>query len=255
MSYALLSDFDGTFVNDRMELDSYSLSFINEFLKENKICIVSTTSYSFLNDFTKRYNINCDIYSLSSGIARINDNVIMSLIPKKVINNFFTKYNDYIYTAYSESDKETYIFHYHERLDLLYPKVNRKIIDELPCDIPSLTIAISKNKITSFYEDLENLELNYRIIASDKNRDIINIYKSAVSKLDAVYLIKSEYPDKKIIGATDSYYDFDMISNCEIKIAMLNSDDELKQNVDIITDYDNNNSGLFRKLNDICHLK
>ena len=46
-----------------------------------------------------------------------------------------------------------------------------------------------------------------------------------------------------------------MISNCEIKIAMLNSDDELKQNVDIITDYDNNNSGLFRKLNDICHLK
>ena len=73
--------------------------------------------------------------------------------------------------------------------------------------------------------------------------------------LDAYYLLKDEYVNQKIIGVSDSYYDIDMISKCDIKVAMQNADSKLKEIADYVTVFDNDNGGAIKLLYDICHLK
>ena len=106
-----------------------------------------------------------------------------------------------------------------------------------------------------FINKIETLELNYRIISSDRYRDVISIFRDSVSKSDAYYLLKDEYPNQKIIGVSDSYYDIDMMSKCDIKIAMQNADSNLKEIADYITELDNDHGGAIKLLYDICHLK
>ena len=54
---------------------------------------------------------------------------------------------------------------------------------------------------------------------------------------------------------SDSYYDIDMISKCDIKVAMQNADSKLKEIADYVTVFDNDNGGAIKLLYDICHLK
>ena len=76
----------------------------------------------------------------------------------------------------------------------------------------------------------------------------------ASSKADAYYLMKNTYNDSTVLAATDSYIDIDMFNKCNTKIAMKNGDPKIKDAADYITEYDNNEGGLIKLLDNICHL-
>ena len=94
-----------------------------------------------------------------------------------------------------------------------------------------------------------------RTVYKDRNRELLMIYKHKISKALAIDMMKDTYCDEKTVGISDSYCDIDMINLCDIKVAMLNSDDQLKAACTHITKYDNNHGGAIKFLDDISHLK
>ncbi len=253
--YSILLDFDGTLIRSDGTIENNDVNLFKRIIEENNVCVVSSSSFNSLQKFKNKYKLNIDIVSTSSGVALINNKTITNLIPKIIINTLINEFNDYIYTAFGEYNEKAFIFKYHDRIKLLYPKKESYISDQLEFDVASITFVIKKTKAGQFINKIETLELNYRIISSDRYRDVISIFRDSVSKSDAYYLLKDEYVNQKIIGVSDSYYDIDMISKCDIKVAMQNADSKLKEIADYVTVYDNDNGGAIKLLYDICHLK
>ena len=253
--YSILLDFDGTLIRSDGTIEYNDVNLFKKIIEENNVCVVSSSSFNSLQKFKNKYKLNIDIVSTSSGVALINNKTITNLIPKIIINTLINEFNDYIYTAFGEYNEKAFIFKYHDRIKLLYPKKESYISDQLEFDVASITFVIKKTKAGQFINKIETLELNYRIISSDRYRDVISIFRDSVSKSDAYYLLKDEYVNQKIIGVSDSYYDIDMISKCDIKVAMQNADSKLKEIADYVTVFDNDNGGAIKLLYDICHLK
>ncbi len=254
--YSILLDYDGTLIRSDNTIEENDVILLKKIIENNNVCVVSSSSYNSLLKFKKKYDLNVDLVSTSSGVACINNRSITNLIPKIVINSLIDEFKDYIYTAFGEYNEKAYIYKFHDRIKLLYPKKKECIIsDVLDFDLPSFTLVVKRTSSMQFINKVETLELNYRVISSDRYREVITIFRDSVSKSDAYYLLKDEYANKKIIGVSDSYYDIDMISKCDIKIAMLNGDAKLKEICDYITEYDNDHGGAIKLLYDICHLK
>lgn len=253
--YSILLDFDGTLIRSDGTIENNDVNLFKRIIEENNVCVVSSSSFNSLQKFKNKYKLNIDIVSTSSGVALINNKTITNLIPKIIINTLINEFNDYIYTAFGEYNEKAFIFKYHDKIKLLYPKKESYISNQLEFDVASITFVIKKTKAGQFINKIETLELNYRIISSDRYRDVISIFRDSVSKSDAYYLLKDEYVNQKIIGVSDSYYDIDMISKCDIKVAMQNADSKLKEIADYVTVYDNDNGGAIKLLYDICHLK
>ena len=253
--YSILLDFDGTLIRSDGTIENNDVNLFKRIIEENNVCVVSSSSFNSLEKFKNKYKLNIDIVSTSSGVALINNKTITNLIPKIIINTLINEFNDYIYTAFGEYNEKAFIFKYHDRIKLLYPKKESYISNQLEFDVASITFVIKKTKAGQFINKIETLELNYRIISSDRYRDVISIFRDSVSKSDAYYLLKDEYVNQKIIGVSDSYYDIDMISKCDIKVAMQNADSKLKEIADYVTVFDNDNGGAIKLLYDICHLK
>ena len=253
--YSILLDFDGTLIRSDGTIENNDVNLFKRIIEENNVCVVSSSSFNSLQKFKNKYKLNIDIVSTSSGVALINNKTITNLIPKIIINTLINEFNDYIYTAFGEYNEKAFIFKYHDRIKLLYPKKESYISNQLEFDVASITFVIKKTKAGQFINKIETLELNYRIISSDRYRDVISIFRDSVSKSDAYYLLKDEYVNQKIIGVSDSYYDIDMISKCDIKVAMQNADSKLKEIADYVTVFDNDNGGAIKLLYDICHLK
>ena len=95
----------------------------------------------------------------------------------------------------------------------------------------------------------------YTLIGKDKNRAFYNIKSAKITKESAYDIIIDYYKNKKTIGIADSYSDLGLLNKCDIKLAMKNSDNKLKECINNITKYSNNEDGLYYALNDICHLQ
>ena len=253
--YSILCDFDGTLVKDDGQLEDSYVDTLRDICNNNHFFISSSSTFNDLLNFKNKYNLNISIFSLSSNIMMIDNEIIYKGIPNEIIKTLINLFNRNIYTAYSESENDTLIYRYQERLDFFYPKLNRKIITTVDTDRPSFTFAISNDASDKFYQKIKSLNLGYKSLGKEKSRELIIIYLKPISKSDIYYYIKNKYGDEKIIGISDSIFDYDMFEKCDIKIAMLNSDQELKNRSDIITEYDNNNSGAIKALYNICHLK
>ena len=253
--YTILCDFDGTLIMDNGKIDNNYLDMLNDVCNNNHLCLISNSSFDILNKFKNDNNLKIDILSLSSNIASIDNEIIINKLSSIIINSLIDIFNRYIYTAYSESDIDTIIYKYQDRLDLFYPKNNRRLLNKVDSDRPSFTFVIANDGVDRFIDKIRTLHLSFKSIAKDKNREIINVYKLPISKSDGYYMLQNKYNSDKTIGISDSIYDYDMFEKCDIKIAMKNADNELKKRSDIITKYDNNNSGAIRALYDICHLK
>ena len=253
--YSILCDYDGTIINDNNSIDEKYIDMLKDICDNNIFFLLSSSSYNELINFKNKYSLNINIYSLSSNIMYINNEVKFTGLSKYIINTLINDYNRYIYTAYSESANDTLIYRFQDRLDMFYPKNNRKNIIHVDDDRPSVTFVLDNRITEDFYKRIHRFHLGYQSIAKDKNREIIMVFCKRISKSDGYYYLKDEYPNNKIIGITDSFFDYDMIDKCDIKIAMRNGDDKIKNNSDIITKYDNNNGGAIIELYNICHLK
>ena len=247
MNYLCISDFEGTLLKTDKTISEYTIKIINEFIKNNSFIILSESSINELIEFKNKYNLNVDIASSSEGIFIIDNKEIKYELNKDDINNLIILFKDSIYTAYTNDT----IYNYQERLLSIYPK-EYKISDNFESST-YLNIAIDINKDNEFKSFLEANDLSYILIGKDKNRAFYNIKNKIKDKESCYEIIINYYNNKKTIGIADSYSDLSLLNKCDISVAMKNAKDELKNNTKYITDYTNNEDGLARFLNDICH--
>ena len=160
---------------------------------------------------------------------------------------------DNIYTAYLESINKTQIINYQERLDSIYPKINREIINNPKEKANSIFLAINNSIKNLLINLLLELKIAYKILGEDKNRIILRLSSNFNDKIDIYYYLEDYLKDKKIIGISDSYTDIPILDKCDIKIAMKNGDEIIKNKYEI-TKYDVNNNGALIALKDICKL-
>ena len=247
--YLCISDYDGTLIKSDKTISNYSINVINEFVKDNNFIIVSEANFDELLDFKNKYNLNIDLMSSSTGIMMINNRIIKNEIDYKKINTIITLFKDHIYTAYNDNT----IYNFQERLINLYPKKYK--IDNKFDSSTYINIAIDINYEKDFISFLESNDLIYNLIGKDKNRAFYNLKNDNYNKDNAYNIIKDYYKNKKTIGFSDSYSDFKLLSNLDIKVSMKNGDESLKTSCNYITEFDNNNDGLAKFLDDICHLQ
>lgn len=246
MNYLCISDFDGTLIKKDKTISNYTKEIIDLFTINNNFIIVSNSSFDELLKFKNDYNLNIDLFSMSDNKLLINNEIKNYIIEAKKINILITLFKDDIYTAYNDK----IIYNYQERLISLYPK--NYIISDKFDDSSFINIAINISKKDDFIDFLNANELYADLIGEDKNRAFFNI--KLINKSRAFDIIKEYYINKKTIGFSDSYSDFDIINKCDIKICMENGDNLLKKNVDYITS-SNSDDGVAIFLNNICHLK
>ena len=249
MNYLCISDFEGTLIKTDGSISNKTIEYINKFTNDNSFIIVSEASFNLLNEFKNKYQLNVDLFSVSEGILSINNQIIAYYLDAKLINKLIDLFKDYIYTAYSNDT----VYNYQERLINLYPK-NYKISDNF-IDSTFINISIDINKNDDFIRFLESNDISYLLIGKDKNRAFYNIKSQNINKESAYDYLMKYYKNKKTIGIADSYSDLGLLNKCDIKYAMSNSDNKLKENIDNISNYSNNEDGIYHILNDICHLE
>ena len=249
LNYLCISDYEGTLINTNRTISNLTIEYINNFVKNNSFIIVSEASFKELNEFVNKYKLNVDYFSISEAIFKINNKVFYIYLKNEKLSKLIEKFDDYIYTAYSNDN----VYKYQERLFNLYPNDYKISADFIYSTFLNISIDI---KIDSeFIDYLNENNLYYTLIGKDKNRAFYNIKSAKITKESAYDIIIDYYKNKKTIGIADSYSDLGLLNKCDIKLAMKNSDNKLKECINNITKYSNNEDGLYYALNDICHLQ
>ncbi len=251
--YYCFMDFDGTLTINNKNLNKEAINIINKYLINNELCIITEENYDLIKEYLFTNNIKCDIASIGSNTLLFHNQLIKGNIPLIKIKKIFNLCKDNIYTAYLESINKTQIINYQERLDSIYPKINREIINNPKEKANSIFLAINNSIKNLLINLLLELKIAYKILGEDKNRIILRLSSNFNDKIDIYYYLEDYLKDKKIIGISDSYTDIPILDKCDIKIAMKNGDEIIKNKYEI-TKYDVNNNGALIALKDICKL-
>ena len=244
MELALL-DFDNTLTNSSSIVLDETIKDMKTYLTNNKICIISNSSFNELNDFKNKNNLNLSFFSLKDLMGIIDEKEFNSLIDYNIINNIIKKFENYIYTAWSTNSKNSYIYNFQDRLNLFYPKENKIIFNELNINLPTIYIAINIGCYDEFYSYLDSINLGYEIIAKDLKRNIVKIFNNDFKK-EFVFKKIINYFNLKTIGIGDNIDNLDFINLCDEKVSMKNSN--LSNIIKKTTNYDLDNNGCLEYL-------
>lgn len=245
-------DFDSTFTFNNKDINYEDKIILDNYLKKNEMIIITEDKYSDIYNYLEKNNIKCDIASLGSDILLFHNKLIINTIPLYITNKLLDKVNNNnIYTAYFEYEDSVEIINYQERLEVLYPKLNRSYVERPTKDAISIFIAININIKDEFIKLINELNLKYVSYGSDKNRIILKITNSFSTKLDVYNYLKSYLCDKKTIGISDSINDMPLLELCDIKFAMKNGDNLIKEKYQN-TKYDVYSFGAIKELKNFC---
>lgn len=247
MKYIALCDFDDTLSNNN-QVNNKSKNLISEYVKDNLLYVITYEKFDPLYKIFKEFKHNFGFISLTDNRWFINNEIIEKKINNALLNNIIKQFKDDIYTIYAENDDSTLIYNYKERLDLLYPKKNRKIINEFEFGVKKLTIAIANSSSSSLKEYLKSNNIYFDEYAKDKNREILIISAIPNTKEEIVKLLINEKKEYISVGIANDINDYKYLKHCNIKIAMLNSNEDLKKLCDYTTEFDNKNDGCMIEL-------
>lgn len=256
----IVFDLDGTLLNSKGNVSKETISYLNK-LKNNGYIIVSASGrilssqkavakdlsfvnyvitgagsecYDLVNDktifehrinleiakkITKYYNENCKYIDIC------NKNVIYSytdiLKPESFIK--CTKDWDYIFENVGSI--------YHMSISMFTDKKIATIKKKLEEDMPELDINIMQDSFS--------------------NKKWIEIISKECTKYNAIKKLANHLniDNDEIIAFGDGLNDIDMLKKCGVGVAMNNALTEVKENADHITDFDYNNDGIIRFLN------
>lgn len=239
-----LVDLDNTLTTSNGLILEETIKDINEFNNKNKLVIISTSYFNEIDNLLKKYGLEIDFYSISNNIGLIDNKIYKGNI--NLLNELIDKFDDAIYTLWSNDINNTYVYKYQDRLAFFYPKGNLIKLDSFNVNLPNIFIAISNDNIDNFINYINNNELNYNIIAKDLKRHIIRISPKNYSEFDFYKFIINKYKNYKTVGIGDSSSNLDFINLCNLKVAMKNS--ELEEKLEIKTPLDNNSNGALNYL-------
>lgn len=265
-------DLDGTLLTDDKKITDFSYQILqNLYNKGIKIIIATGRGLSRAKQLTEKLdfdkiilaNNGAIIYS-SSNIAMDEDLMLDSNVVDKLsalskeygIRPYFFVENKCSLLIQDEDDKKYYVDSVGDESEIMTISERNLPIN----DCVSMIMISAKNHILKIVDTIKNNpHVTYHIHTkyfpqNIRMLEVQNVntdkYKRAIALLEH-FGIKSD----EVVAIGDAHNDLEMVVNSGLGVAMKNSDDILKQNADIITQYTNEEDGLAKFLEELFELR
>lgn len=269
---AVMIDLDGTLLTDDKKITDFSNQILQK-LYDNGIKIIIATGRGLSRakqlteklDFDKIIlaNNGAIIYS-SSNIAMDEDLMLDSNVVDKLsalskeygIRPYFFVENKCSLLIQDEDDKKYYVDSVGDESEIMTISERNLPIN----DCVSMIMISAKNHILKIVDTIKNNpHVTYHIHTkyfpqNIRMLEVQNVntdkYKRAIALLEH-FGIKND----EVVAIGDAHNDLEMVVNSGLGVAMKNSDDILKQQADIITQYTNEEDGLAKFLEELFELR
>lgn len=253
-------DMDGTLLNDKLEITKKNKDKLNELAKKD-IYITLATARTFNSAFYYARKLGLDIPIITYNGALIkeikNNKIIYSNsinldLAKNIIilgkkNNIYTKiYVDEMLLV-REDNEEAKKFSKNHRIKY---EVMKDIENELSVSPYMIVFKDSIDNIKFIKKRLSEKFSKY-ISYTQSHPNSLEVMNKGVSKKTALKFLanKLNIDNSKILAIGNSENDFEMLKWSGLGIAMKNSDQSLLDKWNQISEYNNNESGVFYILN------
>ncbi len=258
-------DLDGTLLDNSSQLKENTTKYLNS-LKENGniICLASGRPYRSVLKYASKFGPDTPIISENGATISSPDKSLFKNIKKFKTKDFIKLFSDnkeLIKSAFFSVENKVYIYNRLQKLEPLYHIDSDTIviegdyekIDNIDAPNGALFIVDSPRK-EKFEEYINNTadKVSFRRLGADLRNAVYEISIKNHSKADAaIRLLKTFKLSKSdLIAFGDGDNDIELLKLAGTSIAMKNANDDVKKSANYVTDYDNNNEGVYHFLKD-----
>lgn len=262
MKKMLVLDLDGTSITNTYNITDELQQTIHFIMKKHMVCIATGRSVSDAYMYYKALNLKNDlichngglVYNPYNGIIRHQNNIcdaknILRFILKnqskyKINNIVLSRCNE----TYLLTNENEYLCGIMVNQDLPFFYMGHKLAQIQ--DIQRIIISISPDFRQAMQNEVVRLFDNIIVCGWQRREDIIDISVGSVNKWTAVQHIAEENNiiTQNIISFGDAINDIELLKNSGIGICMINGVKEAKEAADYVTEYDNNDNGVYHFL-------
>ena len=269
---AVMIDLDGTLLTDDKKITDFSNQILQKLYDDGiKIIIATGRGLSRAKQLTEKLDFdkiilanNGAIIHSSSNIAMDEDLMLDSNVVDKLsalskengIRPYFFVENKCSLLIQDEDDKKYYVDSVGDESEIMTISERNLPIN----DCVSMIMISAKNHILKIVDTIKNNpHVTYHIHTkyfpqNIRMLEVQNVntdkYKRAIALLEH-FGIKND----EVVAIGDAHNDLEMVVNSGLGVAMKNSDDILKQQADIITQYTNEEDGLAKFLEELFELR
>lgn len=261
MKKLIVSDFDGTLVNNEDEIPTSTVMIIDDLRrKDYKFCIATGRSIKSVLDYN--HDFHFIDYIISSNGAYIYDtekekviykkNMLISNV-KKIVKMFYDKSIIYLtdnVTWNLISEKSAYEDDY----DVIKVEDYEKFIEDNKTNIFKIEAYFKSGEdVKEALEDLQKLNLKINVnMQINGSKYLLEITHQDVDKYEGVLKVceKNKIDISDVIAFGDGHNDIELIKNVGIGVAVSNAVEEVKEVAKAITD-DCNNKGVEKYLKNL----
>lgn len=265
-------DLDGTLLTDDKKITDFSNQILKKLYDNGiKIIIATGRGLSRAKQLTVKLDFDKIILANNGAIIHSSSNIATDedlMLESSVVDELSTLSKEYGIRPYffvenkcalliqDEEDKNRFVDSVGDIGEIMTVSERDLPID----DCVSMIMIAGKNHIYEIVEHIKtNPNVTYHIHTKyfSKNIRMLEVqnvntdkYKRAIHVLEH-FGIKSD----EVVAIGDAHNDLEMVVNSGLGVAMKNSDDILKQNADIITQYTNEQDGLAKFLEELFELR
>lgn len=264
MKYIFAVDLDGTLLNSNAELSEYTINYIKSLDKEKyKFVITTGRPYLGMIDFYKKLEL--DTYVIcNSGTSVILPNSdfkpINHNINKSLFLAFYNKCLSFLDSAiftdcddcyvYNEQYNNEFFKHIQKGANVIAGNYNDTIVDG-----PSGGLFILKKEYENEFMEIANEfsdSIGVRCWGNFYGCDYYEFYQMGFNKSTSLFDLLKLYDATvdQLVCFGDSINDKEMLNMTPFGVCMKNGKEELKEIANYITEYDNNNDGVVKFIDD-----
>nr|WP_281682123.1 Cof-type HAD-IIB family hydrolase [Finegoldia magna] len=269
---AVMIDLDGTLLTDDKKITDFSYQILqNLYNKGIKIIIATGRGLSRAKQLTEKLDFDKIILANNGAIIHSSSNIAMDedlMLDSNVVDKLSALSKEYGIRPYffvenkcslliqDEDDKKYYVDSVGDESEIMTISERNLPIN----DCVSMIMISAKNNILKMVDIIKNNpHVTYHIHTKyfSKNIRMLEVqnvntdkYKRAIALLEH-FGIKND----EVVAIGDAHNDLEMVVNSGLGVAMKNSDDILKQQADIITQYTNEEDGLAKFLEELFELR
>ena len=269
---AVMIDLDGTLLTDDKKITDFSYQILqNLYNKGIKIIIATGRGLSRAKQLTEKLDFDKIILANNGAIIHSSSNIAMDedlMLDSNVVDKLSTLSKEYGIRPYffvenkcslliqDEDDKKYYVDSVGDESEIMTISERNLPIN----DCVSMIMISAKNHILKIVDTIKNNpHVTYHIHTkyfpqNIRMLEVQNVntdkYKRAIHVLEH-FGIKND----EVVAIGDAHNDLEMVVNSGLGVAMKNSDDILKQQADIITQYTNEEDGLAKFLEELFEFR
>lgn len=266
----LFTDLDGTLLREDKKISNYTFDVLKKWTEAGHyIALCSGRDINSVNSVYEELGLSSlnNVYTIA-----YNGGLIYDCHNRKTLHKNVLGVEDVAYVCQKAQEAGIYIQTYSDdnlivmdvtEETLFYQRVIKTpvlispgnltdALTEGPCKCLLIELH-DKNRLIAFKENMSEWAKERGISMMFSNEYYMEVIPSDAGKGKAVELLCQmlRIPGIVSVAAGDAQNDISMLDASDVAIAMLNADEEIKEASSMVTDFDNDNDGLAKALEDI----